>query len=141
MSKAEMAVHYIKPDSLRFERQNLRCDGVSFTVVDLFCESETGDEFRLQMFMDNTAWRTKVEVNVAGLKIVGTEEARLPQPVVEALREHLDHLEAAQSDAFVNGRNEEARSCGERAEEVALLIVTERADTEEGGAEEGAGDE
>ncbi len=142
MSKAEMSVHYIKPDSLRLERANLSLgpeDGrKQVTVVTLICESEDGDEFRLQMFMDNTAWRTKVEVDVAGLKIVGTEEDRLSPPVVEALCEYLDYLENAHIGA--NGRAGEAQSC-ERAEEVRLLIVSGTENTEEGGVDDGAQDQ
>jgi hypothetical protein len=78
MSKAEMTVHNIKPDSLRFERSNLSLGkgdgGHQFTVVDLFCQSVHGHEFRLQMFMDDTPWNAPVTVDIGGIKIKGIDE-------------------------------------------------------------------
>ncbi len=127
MSKAEMAVHYIKPDSLRFERKDLRVGledgGAQFTVVDLFCESVSGDEFRLKMFMDGTPWEwdTPVSVDLGGIKIKGVEPG-LSEPVRAALEEHLEHLDACRDDASAHGRLDEMRSCIDRGDELRLLL-------------------
>jgi len=120
MSKAEMTVHDIKPDSLRFERQDLRTD-LQFVVVDMVCNSDKGDEFRLKMFMDRTRHDQVVTVNLAGFKVTEDQQAS----VIRALRGYLEHLEKVRDDALGHGRNEEGRSCAERALEVRRLIGDE----------------
>ena len=67
MSKAEMAVHNIDPESLRFERQELETSMGQFVVVDLICETEGGDEYRLKMFMDELPHSHPVVVDLGGL--------------------------------------------------------------------------
>ncbi len=139
MSKAEMSVHYIKPDSLRFERQNLRSQGKQFTVVDLFCETEEGDEFQLKMFMDETSWRAPVSVDIGdAVEIKGLKHGQ-PEAVRLALKEYLEHLDACRDDASANGRLDEMQSCIERGNEIRLLIGDE--DTEGGGTNDGAQDQ
>ena len=142
MSKAEMAVHHIKPDSLRFERQNLSLDeqsrGGQFTVVDLICESESSDEFRLKMFMDETLWHTPVSVDLGGIKIKGVEPG-LSAPVRVALEEHLEHLDDCRDDASAHGRLDEMQSCLDRTDKVRLLLRDVVAG--EGGADDGAQDQ
>ncbi len=125
MSKAEMAVHYIKPDSLRFERKDLRVgiedDSAQFTVVDLFCESVSGDEFRLKMFMDGTPWDTPVSVDLGGIKIKGVEPG-LSAPVRVVIEEYLEHLDACRDDASAHGRLDGMRSCINRGDKLRLLL-------------------
>lgn len=67
MSKAEMAVHRVVPNSIRFERQDLAARGNEFVVVDLVCSTESGDEFRFKMFFDELPHSHPVTVDLGGL--------------------------------------------------------------------------
>lgn len=128
MSKAEMTmtVHDVQPTSLRFERQDLQAGGDPFTVVDLVCDTEDGNQIRLKMFMGGVGHHPAVTVAVGDLTVVGEADGGPSWLVLRALVEYAEQLDLCSNDAHAKGNACDAQSCSDRATEVRRLIGSMR---------------